>query len=73
MSDWGWMGVLGLSVGCWGWVWWQLRKTQGHVRKIMEVLAAASPELERRVLEQGTRVVLNRQSTWRDIEEGEER
>lgn len=71
-----------ILVGLWllsgipiGWLWWELRKTRGHVNKIMEVLSAASPELERRVKEQGTQVVFNRKGVWNEdafFEETEE-
>ena len=71
MSDWMGWSLWAISGVWWGWLLWKLRKVEGHVNKIMEVLAAASPELERRVLEQGTQVVLNKRMTWRDDVEEE--
>ena len=68
MNEWVIVGLWLLGGIPMGWLWWDQRKTRGHVHKIMEVLAATSPELERRVLEQGTQVVLNRSEVWHDDE-----
>lgn len=69
MSEWIGVGLGLLSSISIGWLWWEFRKTRGHVNKIMEVLAVASPELERRVKEQGTQVIFNRSEIWNEDEE----
>ena len=55
-------GLAGLVLACvMGWIWHRQRQLDADMHKVMEVLAAASPALERRVMERGTQVVLGQQ------------
>ena len=58
---WGFLSIVFLCVI--GLYVWTVR-IEKNVQRIMEVLSQASPDLERRVLEQGTRVVIG--DKWYD-------
>ena len=52
--------VVVLFIGV-GWLWYRQHVIQKDMLKVMEVLAAASPALERRIIERGTQVILGQQ------------
>ena len=64
---WGFLTIVFLCVvGLYVWI----VRIEKNVQRIMEVLSQASPDLERRVLEQGTRVVIG--DKWYDDFETQE-
>lgn len=59
------VAVLLLAVGYCE-MWARQRALRADLRRVMEVLQTASPELARRVIEQGTAVKVNYVSAWGD-------
>lgn len=61
--------VLGLASLLGGWCWWSFRGLEARVSRMEGVLGQASPTFVRRLEEQGTRVVVNREVRSWDLDE----
>lgn len=72
MMGWVWWGVWVVWVVLWGWQEYRFWKLRTQVRRIVQVLSAAGPELNRRIVEgeNGTSVVVR--DIWQDEVMGEE-